>query len=71
VPARPAKPRDKAKAEAGVQVVERWILAALRKRKFFSLAELNQVIAELLTRLNERPFRKRDGCRRSLFETAR
>ena len=68
VPARPAKPRDKAKAEAGVQVVERWILAALRKRKFFSLAELNQAIAELLTRLNERPFRKRDGCRRSLFE---
>ena len=68
VPARPAKPRDKAKAEAGVQVVERWILAALRKRKFFSLAELNQAIAELLTRLNEHPFRKRDGCRRSLFE---
>jgi hypothetical protein len=62
------KPRDKAKAEAGVQVVERWILAALRKRKFFTLAELNQAIAELLTRLNERPFRKRDGCRRSLFE---
>ncbi len=65
---RPAKPRDKAKVEAGVQVVERWILAALRKRKFFTLAELNQAIAELLTRLNERPFRKRDGCRRSLFE---
>jgi transposase len=68
VPARPVKPRDKAKVEAGVQVVERWILAALRKRKFFTLAELNQAIAELLTRLNERPFRKRDGCRRSLFE---
>jgi transposase len=68
VPARPAKPRDKAKAEAGVQVVERWILAALRKRQFFSLTELNQAVAELLTRLNERPFRKRDGCRRSLFE---
>jgi transposase len=68
VPARPAKPRDKAKAEAGVQVVQRWILAALRKRKFFTLAELNQAIRELLARLNERPFRKRDGCRRSLFE---
>jgi transposase len=68
VPARPVKPRDKAKVEAGVQVVERWILAALRKRKFFTLAGLNQAIAELLTRLNERPFRKRDGCRRSLFE---
>jgi len=68
VPARPVKPRDKAKAEAGVQVVERWIVAALRKRKFFTLSELNQAIAELLKRLNERPFRKRDGCRRSLFE---
>ena len=62
VPARPVKPRDKAKVEAGVLVVERWILAALRKRKFFSLAELNQAIAELLVRLNDRPFRKRDGC---------
>jgi transposase len=48
VPARPRKPRDKAKVEAGVLVVERWILAALRKRTFFSLGELNQAIAELL-----------------------
>ena len=69
VPARPAKPRDKAKVEAGVQVVERWILAALRKRRFFTLGELNQAITELLVRLNQRPFRKREGCRRSLFET--
>jgi len=68
IPARPRKPRDKAKAEAGVLFVERWILAALRKRKFFTLGELNQVIAELLVRLNNRPFRKREGCRRSLFE---
>jgi transposase len=68
VPARPAKPRDKAKVEAGVLLVERWILAALRKRKFFTLSELNQAIAELLVRLNERPFRKREGCRRGLFE---
>jgi transposase len=68
VPARPRKPRDKAKAEAGVQVVERWILAALRKRRFTSLAELNQAIAELLERLNQRSFRKRSGSRRSLFE---
>ena len=44
------------------------LVSTERKRKFFSLAELNQAIAELLTRLNERPFRKRDGCRRSLFE---
>jgi transposase len=69
VPARPAKPRDKAKVEAGVLLVERWILAALRHRKFHSLAELNAAIAELLTRLNERRFRKREGSRRSLFES--
>lgn len=69
VPARPLKPRDKAKVEAGVLVVERWILAALRKRKFFSLGEANQAIQELLERLNGRPFRKRDGSRRSLFES--
>jgi transposase len=69
VPARRVKPRDKAKVEAGVLVVERWILAALRKRKFFSLGEVNQAIQELLVRLNDRPFRKRDGSRRSLFES--
>lgn len=67
LPARPYRPRDKAKVEAGVQVVQRWIVAALRKRKFFSLAELNPAIAELLTKLNQRPFRKRDGSRASLF----
>lgn len=67
VPARPYKPRDKAKVESGVQVVERWIVAALRHRKFFSLVELNQAIRELLVRLNERPFRKREGSRSSLF----
>jgi hypothetical protein len=60
---------DKAKVEAGVLLVERWILAALRKRKFFTLGELNQAIADLLVRLNDRPFRKRQGCRRSLFES--
>ena len=67
VPARPYKPRDKAKVEAGVLLVERWILAALRKRTFFSLGELNQAIAELLVLLNERPFRKREGSRQTLF----
>jgi len=51
----------KAKVEAGVLLVERWIVAALRKRKFFSLAEVNQAIQELLVRLNNRPFRKRDN----------
>ena len=68
VPARRLKPRDKAKVEAGVLLVERWILAVLRKRKFFTLAELNQAISELLIRLNDRPFRKRQGSRRSQFE---
>jgi transposase len=69
VPARPYEPRDKAKIESGVQVVERWIVSALRNRKFFSLTELNQAIRELLVRLNERPFRKRDGSRASLFQS--
>jgi transposase len=68
VPARPFKARDKAKVEVGVLVAERWILAALRHRKFFSLAELNQAIRELLEKLNHRPFKKRSGCRASLFE---
>ena len=69
IPARRMKPRDKAKVESGVLVVERWIMAALRKRKFFSLGEVNQAIAELLTGLNNRPFRKATGTRRSLFES--
>ena len=67
IPARPYRARDKAKAEVGVQVVQRWIVAALRKRKFFSLAEVNQAIAELLVRVNQRPFRKREGSRATLF----
>jgi len=69
MPCRVGDPDRKAKVKAGVLLVERWILAALRKRKFFSLAELNQAIEELLVRLNNRPFRKRDGSRRSLFES--
>lgn len=69
IPTRSAKPRDKAKVEAGVLVVERWILARLRNRQFFSLAELNTAIAELLEVLNKRPFKKLPGCRQSLFET--
>jgi transposase len=68
LPARARRPRDKAKAEVGVQVVERWILAALRHRTFFSLAELNQAIRDLLERLNRRPFKKLPGSRQSLFE---
>ena len=67
IPARPYRPKEKAKVEVGVQVVQRWIVAALRKQKFFSLDELNQAIAGLLTKLNQRPFRKREGSRASLF----
>lgn len=67
LPARPRHPKDKAKVEVAVQVVQRWILAALRHRRFFSLAELNEAIGELLVRLNNRPFRKLQGTRASLF----
>jgi transposase len=69
IPARPRKPRDKAKVEAGVLVVERWILMALRKRTFFSLGEVNEAVGELLPRLNGRPFRKQEGSRQTLFDT--
>jgi transposase len=68
VPARAARPRDKAKVEVGVQVVERWILARLRHQTFFSLAELNAAITDLRIKLNQRPFKKLPGCRQSLFE---
>ena len=67
--ARPAHPRDKPKVEATVLLVQRWILARLRNRRFFHLAELNRAIAELLVDLNNRPFKKLPGCRRSAFET--
>jgi transposase len=68
LPARPFHPRDKAAVEAGVLLVERWILARLRHRQFFSLAELNAAIGELLIELNHRPFKKLEGCRASAFE---
>lgn len=67
MPARPYKPRDKAKVENAVLVVERWIIAALRHHKFFSLPELDEAVATLLEKLNHRPFRKREGSRASLF----
>jgi transposase len=63
----PRRPRDKAKVENAVLVAQRWILARLRDRKFFSLTELNEAIAELLDELNTRPFKKLEGCRRSAF----
>ena len=67
LPARSRKPRDKAKVECGVLVVERWILASLRNQRFFSLAELNLAIAALLGKLNLRSFKKLPGCRHSAF----
>jgi len=67
LPARVRKPRDKAKVEVGVQVVERWILAGLRNRRFFGLGELNAAIRELVAELNARPFKKREGSRASVF----
>ena len=68
LPARPRAPRDKAKAETAVQHVERWVMAPLRNHKFFSLGELRDAIGPLLAALNERPFKKTDGSRRSWFE---
>jgi transposase len=67
LPARPRKPRDKAKAEAGVLLVERWILARLRKHTFFNLADLNQEIQRLLAALNAKPFKRLPGTRYSRF----
>jgi len=69
LPARPGRPRDKPKVEAAVLLVERWILARLRNRRFFSLAELNAAIEQLLVELNARSFKKLPGCRRSAFES--
>lgn len=68
LPTRPVKPKDKAKVETAVQIVERWIMAKLRKQIFFSLEELNKAIAQLLIQLNQRPFKKLPGTRLSQFE---
>jgi transposase len=70
MPARPRKPKDKSKAEVGVQIVTRWILAVLRHETFHSLAQLNQRISGLLTRLNEKPFQKLPGCRASCLPSS-
>lgn len=67
IPARAARPRDKAKAEVGVQVVERWILARLRHQTFFELGTINLAIENLLVDLNARPFKKLPGSRQQLF----
>jgi len=69
LPARPYRARDKAKVEVGVLIAKRWILAVLRQRTFYSLAELNASIRECLERLNTRPLRRIQKSRRELFET--
>jgi transposase len=69
IPARVKKAKDKAKVESGVLQVERWVLAPLRHHTFFGLADLNEAIAKQLEILNNRPFEKLDGTRKSLFET--
>lgn len=67
LPARPYKPRDKAKVEAGVLVAERWIIAAMRHQQGLDLVEANGQIGDLLRRINNKPFRKREGTRAGLF----
>jgi transposase len=69
IPARPRKPRDKAKAEGGVLIAERQILAALRDHTFFSVAGVNQAIEPRLAQLNDQPFQKLEGSRNSWFDT--
>lgn len=69
IPARVQKPKDKAKVETAVQIVERWILARLRNRQFFSLHELNRAIRVLLIELNSKDFQKLPGSRKQLFDT--
>ncbi len=68
VPARVKKPDDKAAAEGTVKFVSTWITAALRDKKFFSIAEVKQAVAEKLEELNSRDFKKRPGNRNSAFE---
>lgn len=69
LPTRVRKPRDKAKVEVAVQIVERWVLARVRNRQFFSLAELNAAIQEGIADLNNRIMRKLGKSRTELFET--
>jgi transposase len=69
LPARPYRPRDKAKVEAAVLIIERWLLGRLRHRRFYSLTELNAAIREMLRQLNEeRPIRRLGVTRRALLE---
>ena len=67
IPARPYTPRDKAKAETSVLIVERWIMTRLSKQRFYSLNALNNALKELVTAMNQRPFQKKQGSRYSQF----
>ncbi len=68
LPARVRKPRDKAKVESAVLHVERFVLGRLRNHRFFSVSEANTAVEELMAELNDRPFQKMPGCRRSMYE---
>jgi len=68
LPARPYRPRDKAKVEGAVLLAQRWVMARLRNQRFFSLSELNEAIRALLVSFNQRPFKKLPGCRQTQFE---
>jgi transposase len=69
LPARPRRPRDKAKVEQAVLVVERWLLGRLRNRAFFSLSDVNAALGEFMKTLNEeRPIRRLGKTRRQLLE---
>ena len=68
LPARPNKPRDKAKVEAGVRFAQTYILGRLRAQTFFSLAECNHAITLVMQRMNERTMRHLGLSRRELFE---
>jgi transposase len=69
LPARPRKPKDKGKVEAGVRFAQSYILGRLRNQQFFSLAEANAAIAGMVTRINDYVMRRLGVCRRQLFET--
>jgi transposase len=68
IPARVARPKDKPKAEVSIQIAQRWVLAALRHRTFFTLADLNEAIAARLEAINDRPMKRLGVSRRTLFE---
>ena len=68
LPTRVKKPKDKAKVEKGVQTVEYWLIAPLRKRQFFSIEEINEALWKRLEELNRRPMQKLERSRSEMFE---